>query len=76
MSTCNASSETRKRPLLLCYDCSPDSIEAIDPDKGLPFAYVMNNQNYHFFDDPRDRRCAMPSTALSGGSPAEAERLC
>jgi hypothetical protein len=31
--------------------------------------------NYYVFDDPREKHCAMPSTALSGGSPAEAERL-
>ncbi len=30
MSPASASSETRKRPLLLCYDGSPDSTEAIE----------------------------------------------
>lgn len=26
-----------------------------DPDARLGFAYVMNNMNYHFFDDPREK---------------------
>ena len=26
-----------------------------DPDAGLGFASVMNNMNYYFFDDPREK---------------------
>ena len=46
-----------------------------DPDGRLGYAYVMNNMEFHMFDDPREKALRDAVHRSSGGSPAEANPL-
>ena len=45
----------RRRPGVQILDRRCPCVGFADPDARLGFAYVMNNMEFHMFDDPREK---------------------